>query len=134
VLGIDNPELTEGLETSGVPVDTWPDLATLHKSLDEGTGVAPDLVVGRVDTVDAGLALLQGWLDDELLADTRIVLVTSCAIDAPRSDADVTTAGVWGLGRSARVENPGRVVLADVDGTSASWAALAGAVASGEPD
>ncbi|WP_376771313.1 beta-ketoacyl reductase, partial [Rhizomonospora bruguierae] len=43
-------------------------------------------------------------------------------------------AGVWGLVRAVRVEFPGRLVLADVDGCAESWAALGGAVASGEPE
>ncbi|WP_043468037.1 type I polyketide synthase, partial [Kitasatospora sp. MBT66] len=46
---------------------------------------------------------------------------------------DLTAAPVWGLVRSAQSENPGRIVLVDTDGTDASEAALAAAVAGGEP-
>ncbi|WP_424214049.1 SDR family NAD(P)-dependent oxidoreductase [Streptomyces sp. BI20] len=64
----------------------------------------------------------------------RLVLVTSRAQRV--TDADRVTdpggAGVWGLGRSARAELPGRVVLVDTDDTDASRAALPSALASGE--
>ncbi|KJY26791.1 beta-ketoacyl reductase, partial [Streptomyces sp. NRRL S-495] len=46
---------------------------------------------------------------------------------------DLTAAPVWGLVRSAQSENPGRIVLVDTDGTEASEAVLAAAVAGGEP-
>ncbi|WP_159056425.1 alcohol dehydrogenase catalytic domain-containing protein, partial [Streptomyces sp. DSM 15324] len=43
-------------------------------------------------------------------------------------------AAVWGLVRAARAENPGRFVLVDVDGTDESWAVVAAALTSGEPE
>ncbi|NBH06499.1 beta-ketoacyl reductase, partial [Amycolatopsis sp. SID8362] len=46
---------------------------------------------------------------------------------------DPALAAAWGLVRSAQSEHPGRFVLADTDGTEASEAALAAAVATGEP-
>ncbi|MFE9581132.1 type I polyketide synthase [Nocardia sp. NPDC006044] len=56
----------------------------------------------------------------ELLADpaaSRIVVVTSRAV-ATRGDEDVTDfagAAVWGLLRTAQNENPGRILLVDID-------------------
>ncbi|BFO16882.1 hypothetical protein SHKM778_32700 [Streptomyces sp. KM77-8] len=43
-------------------------------------------------------------------------------------------AAAWGLLRAAQAENPGRVILADVDGTDASHQILSAAVATGEPE
>ncbi|MEU6382655.1 type I polyketide synthase [Streptomyces bauhiniae] len=46
---------------------------------------------------------------------------------------DPAMASVWGLVRVAQSENPGQVILIDVDGTEASRRALPAAVATGEP-
>ncbi|QIZ37177.1 SDR family NAD(P)-dependent oxidoreductase [Saccharopolyspora sp. ASAGF58] len=81
------------------------------------------------------LALVQLWLADEQLAESRLVVVTRAAMPAD-SDADVAdlvSASSWGLLRSAQSENPGRFVLVDVDGTPESWQALPTAVRAGEP-
>ncbi|MEW2619230.1 type I polyketide synthase, partial [Streptomyces sp. NPDC048106] len=59
--------------------------------------------------------------------DRPLVLVTR---DARR---DPAMAAVWGLGRVAQSENPGQVVLADVDDAPRSRRLLAAAVATGEP-
>src|SRR5690606_35027729 len=80
------------------------------------------------------LALLQEWLADDLLAGSRLVLVTSGAVAAMAEDTvtDLSYAPVWGLVRSAPAENPGRFLLLDVDDV-ASAAGLASAVAGDEP-
>ena len=84
--------------------------------------------------VNETLELIREWLADERFATSRLVLITSGAI-AVRSGAEVELAQspVWGLIRSAQAENPGRLVLADLDGVLDSWKALAGALAGGEP-
>lgn len=46
---------------------------------------------------------------------------------------DLASAAVLGLVRSAQSENPGRIVLVDLDEDAASLRALAAAVESGEP-
>ncbi|WP_277440107.1 type I polyketide synthase [Streptomyces sp. SPB162] len=83
------------------------------------------------ETVHSALALLQQWLDADQLPGARLVLVTSGALAAAPGDAvaDPGAAAVWGLARSAQSEYPDRIVLVDVDGTPASAAALAPAVA-----
>ncbi|WP_345533572.1 SpnB-like Rossmann fold domain-containing protein, partial [Microbispora amethystogenes] len=63
-----------------------------------------------------------------------LVVVTRGAVGLPGEDVDVSVAPVWGLVRSAMAEWPGRFVLADIDGTAESEAALAAAVATGEPE
>ncbi|MFI1104934.1 type I polyketide synthase [Streptomyces melanogenes] len=83
------------------------------------------------------LAAVQQWLAEERTADARLVAVTHRAVAAaPGEDvADLAGAAVWGLLRSAQTENPGRIVLVDLDEDSAAdpAAVLAAAVASGEP-
>jgi acyl transferase domain-containing protein/acyl-CoA synthetase (AMP-forming)/AMP-acid ligase II/acyl carrier protein/NADP-dependent 3-hydroxy acid dehydrogenase YdfG len=91
------------------------------------------------------LKLVQDWLKEESLADSRLVIVTSGAI-LTATDAEAHTgkgtaentaglayAPVWGLVRSAQTENPGRFALVDVDEHPASRQALTHVVASGEP-
>ncbi|MEV5886225.1 type I polyketide synthase, partial [Streptomyces sp. NPDC052020] len=80
------------------------------------------------------LAGLQTWLADDRFAAATLVVVTQGAV--PAADGDVTdlaAATVSGLVRSAQMEHPGRIVLADVDGTDASLAALPAAVRCQEP-
>ncbi|GAA0988881.1 hypothetical protein GCM10009555_071550 [Acrocarpospora macrocephala] len=82
----------------------------------------------------AGLGLLQSALEDARLAAARVVLVTRGAIGT-RDGEDVAglgDAGLWGLGRTAQTEFPGRLTLIDHDGLPESLAVLASAVASGE--
>ena len=71
---------------------------------------------------------VQKWLsDDSHDEDARLVVLTRGAI-AVNSSEDVTDLGqaaVWGLLRSAQTENPGRILLADVD----DWASADVAVA-----
>jgi polyketide synthase 7/polyketide synthase 12 len=89
-----------------------------------GTGLRAS--VGHV------LAEVQKWLDGPE-TDTRLVVLTRGAVAARDGElADPAQAGVWGLVRSVQSEHPGRLVLADVDGTEAR-AAVAAVVASGEP-
>ncbi|MFJ9245613.1 type I polyketide synthase [Streptomyces sp. NPDC101776] len=65
---------------------------------------------------------------------TRLVAVTRQGVSTgPDDTPDPVVAAVWGLLRSAQTENPDRIVLADTDGSPESAAALAGAIATGEP-
>ncbi|MFF3605096.1 type I polyketide synthase [Streptomyces sp. NPDC002463] len=105
----------------------YADLAALGEAVDKGL-LAPDVVFaplgetaegttsGTAPAVHRALALLQAWLADDRLADSRLVLVTRDAVaTTPDADADPDTAAVWGLARSAQTENPGRVGLLDVE-------------------
>ncbi|MBP2706922.1 SDR family NAD(P)-dependent oxidoreductase [Microbispora sp. RL4-1S] len=80
------------------------------------------------------LAALQRWIGDERLAGTTLVVTTTGAVAGGPGEepADLAHAAVWGLVRSAQSEHPGRIVLADVDGGAASWAALPALVAAGD--
>jgi candicidin polyketide synthase FscB len=98
-------------------------------------GCADDAEAVRVE-VNTALALVQEWLGGDEFAGSVLVLVTRGAVAAEPGDeiAGPAGAGVWGLVRSVQAENPGRFVLADVDGSPASWQALAGAAGCGEPE
>ncbi|MBT2386775.1 SDR family NAD(P)-dependent oxidoreductase, partial [Streptomyces sp. ISL-11] len=126
------------------------DLAALAEAADAGTPV-PEYVVTAVETrlsaspADAvratshhALHLVQHWLADERFAASRLVLVTRGAV-APDGETgtahglDAAQAAVWGLVRSAQSENPGRLVLLDLDETAQPATAVPAALSTGEP-
>ncbi|SEG91773.1 Acyl transferase domain-containing protein, partial [Actinacidiphila yanglinensis] len=103
---------------------------------------AGDILVAVIDESGAGepvaaahrataraLALVQDGLASGV---ARLVLVTRNAV-ATRDgeDLELGSAPVWGLVRSAQVENPGRITLIDIDGSAASAAQLPAALVSG---
>uniref|UniRef100_UPI0005A8209A type I polyketide synthase n=1 Tax=Streptacidiphilus neutrinimicus TaxID=105420 RepID=UPI0005A8209A len=96
---------------------------------------APDLPGATRSAARRVLELVQAWLAEDRLADTQLVVVTRGAV-ATDEGADVTDlvhAAAWGLLRSAQSENPGRIVLVDLDADADPWRALPAALASGEP-
>ncbi|MEE1824729.1 AMP-binding protein, partial [Streptomyces sp. BE20] len=74
---------------------------------------------------------LEAWLAEERLSDTRLVVVTRGAV--ADGAIDLVQAPLWGVVRAAQAEHPGRFVLVDLDAEETAAAALADAVASGEP-
>ncbi|MFE1863749.1 type I polyketide synthase, partial [Streptomyces anandii] len=92
-----------------------------------------DAVRGAVRRV---LGVVQGWLADERFADGRLVLVTRGAVEAVPGEGVVDLAGaaVRGLFRSAQSENPGRLVLVDVDADGVVARVGGGLLAVGEPE
>ncbi|MGC0328980.1 pimaricinolide synthase PimS1 [Streptomyces sp. SAI-170] len=89
------------------------------------SGAEPDAVH---EAAGAVLTDVQAWLADERFADGTLLVVTRGAVDG----ADPAAAAVQGLLRTAQQENPGRIVLADLDGDAQT--ALPLAVALGEPE
>ncbi|MEU1815980.1 SDR family NAD(P)-dependent oxidoreductase [Streptomyces roseifaciens] len=83
------------------------------------------------------LQLVQEWLAEDRLATTPLLVLTHGGIaTTPDEDVhDLTAATIWGLLRSAQTEAPGRIVIADTGtgSTPLTTAALAGLIASGEP-
>ncbi|MGW3078566.1 SDR family NAD(P)-dependent oxidoreductase, partial [Kitasatospora sp. NPDC001132] len=63
------------------------------------------------------LAVLQEWLSDERLADSRLVVLTRGAVAAGPAPAVPALADspVWGLLRTAQSEAPGRFTVLDLD-------------------
>ncbi|MEV5829021.1 SDR family NAD(P)-dependent oxidoreductase [Spirillospora sp. NPDC052242] len=124
-------------------VDVHPDLNALGEAVTAGSPM-PDAVVvpalgGPADVVAEAhavarrvLAVLRSWSSDERFADARLVVLTRGAVaDEAEDPRDPAAATVWGLVRSAQAEEPGRIVLLDVDEISAP--AVEAALATGEP-
>ncbi|MFD3663674.1 SDR family NAD(P)-dependent oxidoreductase [Streptomyces sp. NPDC058659] len=153
--------LAAALRSGGTDVLSFPDLAALAQAVDRGETPAPTTVLVACpapgpggpeqvrEALHGSLALMQAWLADDRFADARLVLVTRDAVAARSGDGLRSTgqAAVWGLGRSAQTESPGRFVLLDLDldtdlgtGTGTGTAtdetvaeSLATALGSGEP-
>ncbi|HVR05643.1 MAG TPA: type I polyketide synthase, partial [Solirubrobacteraceae bacterium] len=154
VLGAPDSPLACGLRERGAPFELCADIDELLAALGGGRAT-PALVLVDCSQAPAGtsaqssaaeqaaavhaavsdtLLLLQRWLAEELLSEARLALVTSRAVALAASGEELalTAAPLWGLGRSAQAENPGRLVLVDIDGSAASWQALPVALASDE--
>ena len=100
-----------------------------------GSGGSAERPLERAHTTaHETLGLMQSWLADERFAASRLVVITHNAVAArPGEDVELSAAPVWGLVRAAQAEDPGRVVLVDLDGERASCEALPGALATDEP-
>ncbi|WP_405162984.1 SDR family NAD(P)-dependent oxidoreductase [Nocardia sp. NBC_01499] len=122
-----------GLLTAGAH---FADLDMLEQALADGAAV-PDavLVVAAAPTDDVAtdalvtasrtLQLVQRWLASEWLTEARLLVLTRNAIAVGEQGADVASAPVWGLLRSAQSEHPGRFVLIDLDESpDPDWSAL----------
>ncbi len=81
------------------------------------------------------LALLQRWLAEERLLQTRLVVMTREAVAAGEREPvrGLRDAAVWGLLRSAQSESPGRILLLDLDRRDCPPELISAALASGEP-
>ncbi|KOU56633.1 hypothetical protein ADK55_12940, partial [Streptomyces sp. WM4235] len=102
---------------------------TLVLALPAG-GVDTDVPAATHRAVREALATVQSWTADERFADTTLVVVTRGAVaTADEPVTDLAQSSVRGLLLVAQSENPGRIVLVDLDGDSLP----AGALASGEP-
>jgi short-subunit dehydrogenase/acyl carrier protein len=98
---------------------------------------AGDVAAAARGAASRVLGVVQSWLADPRLEQSRLVVVTRGAVGV-RSDADLTdlaNAPVWGLMRSAQSENPDRFVVLDTDEASAAAlpGVVAAALAAGEP-
>ncbi|MGV9457274.1 SDR family NAD(P)-dependent oxidoreductase [Streptomyces sp. NPDC003635] len=123
VVGDDTLGLAAAAQTAGVAVDSYPDLGGLRAVLETGVAApatvlcAPSSGEGPEVTTAALLGLVQEWLADDALADSRLAVVTRGAV-ATRADEDITdlsAAALWGLVRTAGTEAPGRFLLVDLD-------------------
>ncbi|MDG5809483.1 polyketide synthase dehydratase domain-containing protein, partial [Streptomyces ossamyceticus] len=133
VLGVGGPSLGAVRLEDG--------LGSLVSGLDGGVAVPAVVVLpvpvgGGVHEVTAWvLGVVQGWLAEERLAASRLVVLTCGAMAVAGGGADPVQAAVWGLLRSAQTENPDRIVLVDLDpdlegggggGSSVGWPAVVG--------
>nr|WP_260867560.1 type I polyketide synthase [Streptomyces sp. SAJ15] len=128
-------------------LDAHPDLAALAAAIEAGEA-APEYVFyvpgpARADESAAAahklsaevLAVLQGWLDEKRFGDAKLVVLTTGAVVAAAGDpmAHLAGAAALGLARTAQQENPDRLVLVDADERGDLRAAVAAALAAGEP-
>jgi acyl transferase domain-containing protein/acyl carrier protein len=126
------------LDVHGLEVERHSAPADLAAALDDGA-TAPELVLvaatlesrdddgaaGALDAATRALGLVQAWLADERLAESRLVFVSEGGVPLDRTEApDLGVAAVWGLIRSAQSEHLARFGLVDADGDAASWEAL----------
>ncbi|MER6046347.1 type I polyketide synthase [Streptomyces sp. NPDC001793] len=131
-------------EDPGIP--HYEDLAALGRAIESGaspqvlvvhpdSGADGDVVVDAVHgTVLRSLAVLQEWLADDRMTDTRLVIVTRGAVAAGDDEVPaLDTAAALGLVRSAQAENPGRIVLVDTDAPHIDPASLSSVLAADEP-
>ncbi|MGW4967979.1 SDR family NAD(P)-dependent oxidoreductase, partial [Nonomuraea sp. NPDC004186] len=151
VVGEGWPSLVAAVQAAGGGVGEFVDVAALGDAVASGRSL-PAAVVMRLHAdvflrpaLDRVVGVLSGWLADERLAETRLVLVTSGAVTTGSTDAGMATgpsarlnasggdgvdgaligAAVSGLVRSAQAENPGRILLIDLDDAAESLTALA---------
>ncbi|MEU4227086.1 SDR family NAD(P)-dependent oxidoreductase [Nonomuraea sp. NPDC026600] len=88
-----------------------PEIVIVHPTIADGD----DSVAAAVHSaVHRALALVQVWLANPRLAESRLLFLTRKAI-APGDERDLAGAAVWGLIRSAQAENPGQFALLDLD-------------------
>ncbi|WP_372450437.1 zinc-binding dehydrogenase, partial [Streptomyces griseochromogenes] len=79
--------------------------------------------------------MVREWLAADVLSGSRLLVVTERAVDAGSETlVEVAGASAWGLVRAIQSENPGRVLLADVDDVADAGVevVLRAGVASGE--
>ncbi|MDC2951818.1 type I polyketide synthase, partial [Streptomyces heilongjiangensis] len=137
------------LMKAGVYTEAYDTLEALAKAVDAGTAPPTTVLsavptgpadpagaaVPGVDAVGHATALVARWLSDERFAAARLVLLTQGSLTGTEDTAapDPVAAAVWGAVRSAQSADPGRLVLADLDGRRPSWRALPAALATSEP-
>ncbi|CDR16261.1 modular polyketide synthase [Streptomyces iranensis] len=104
------------------PETSQPDVLLLD--LGGGTADVRELT-GRV------LRIVQAWLAEPSLASSRLIVVTRGAVAVREADpVDPAAAAVWGLVGSAQAENPGRILLLDIDEATVPTASLPALLAS----
>ena len=132
--------LLGNLDLAGLAAERHPDLESLLAA-----GAAPALVLADCAAVEAGpgsppgaaqegasraLELLQRWVAEPDLGDSRLALITRGAqATAVGEDAEPGAAALWGLVRSAQAEHPGRFSLIDLSAGGEPGPGLAAALA-----
>ncbi|GAB2920344.1 type I polyketide synthase [Streptomyces heilongjiangensis] len=130
LLGQGDGGLAEALDTAGVHLESYADLASLAAAVDTGTAApavvlaapapttAPGAPAPRAtrDLLAATADLLRAWTGDDRFAASRLVLVTRGAVATGPADGphDLPAAALYGLVRSAQREHPDRVQLLDL--------------------
>ncbi|WP_456237922.1 type I polyketide synthase [Nocardia terrae] len=126
--------------------ERYPDLAALAAAAtvpeivvwSESDGSHRDPTQSASDRVKAALHTVNGWLAEDRLARSRLVVVTDRAAAVPEGAPDTASAAVWSLIRSAQTEYPERIVLIDADDSAGaqpiSAESIRAALVTGEPE
>jgi hypothetical protein len=118
---------------AAVPGETVPDVVVLPWL--PGSDSADGAGAAARESVRQLLELVQGWLGEERLGGARLMVVTRGAVlPGERVAADLAASAVWGLVRAAQAENPGRLVLADVETVEGCGQLLAAGAGLSEPE
>ncbi|MFG2577366.1 type I polyketide synthase [Streptomyces sp. NPDC048481] len=139
-LGTDHLGITGELKATGKSFENYSSFPALDTALRRGAPVPSVVLVscadGGEDADEARaqaqrcLVLVQEWLTDDRLADSRLVFVTQQAQSCEPGESITSLAAsvVWGLVRSSQTEQPGRFALVDIDEADGSRRALVSAV------
>ncbi|WP_109530277.1 MULTISPECIES: type I polyketide synthase [Nocardia] len=124
-------DLPDRLRLIGHRVDRVSDVTGLAAAVTAGE-VTPGVAVLPTKTVEHLLPVLRNWLADSVFETVPLIVLTRRGIAADDDEIPESgVAAVWGLVRSAQAEQPGRILLADIDDAEESLAALPGVVALG---
>jgi polyketide synthase 12 len=131
LLGAEDSLLAELLSGIGCSLEIHADLKALGERFGGKAAMPGVVLVGcEVDEVSVpglmtlahgsvhrALSLVQAWLSDERFLSSRLVLLTrgAVAVGAGEGVSGLVQSPVWGLVRSAQSENPGRLLLVDLD-------------------
>ncbi|WP_431784964.1 polyketide synthase dehydratase domain-containing protein, partial [Streptomyces chumphonensis] len=140
VVGEDPLGLGAAVQGAGIPVDAYPDGASLRAAVEAGVPAprtvlctppaapAGDHLARTAEETTAGmLGVVQEWLADDGVVDARLAVVTRGAVATGGGDdvVDLAAAATWGLVRTAQTEAPGRFLLVDLDPAAADDSAAA---------
>ncbi|MEU3964802.1 SDR family NAD(P)-dependent oxidoreductase [Streptomyces buecherae] len=135
-------------EAAGGPLDRYPDVVALAEAVAGGRPLptvvfltcphaAPGAALPEAarETVEWASSALTSWVGDPRFATSRLVMLTHGAVAAGRDEdvPNLAQAPLWGLGRAAQAEHPGRFVLLDVGAGAEVRSALRRAAGSDEP-
>jgi polyketide synthase 12 len=140
--------VADTLLRASVSIVQYPSFADVDTLVAAG-GQAPEVIMiagvagqakGQVatphETTARAVAILQVWIANQAYADSRLIFLTQRAV-ATRSEEDVldlVSSPLWGLVRTAQVENPDRrITIVDLDEAEVSLWALPAALACDEP-
>ncbi|MYW04930.1 type I polyketide synthase [Streptomyces sp. SID3343] len=144
---IGDAALAEALTRSGGTARVWSDPAEFAAGRTvaaDPTAVLLALVPSRAQDVgdavttaaERHLRTLREWLTDPAFEELHLAVVTTGGVAVePGDEVDLVNAPLWGMGRVAQAEHPGRITLIDLAATADAGllpAALHGARALGE--
>ncbi|MFJ8577813.1 SDR family NAD(P)-dependent oxidoreductase [Micromonospora sp. NPDC093277] len=149
----DDPEAVDRWSAAFGALSAYPTMAALGEAVTAGgpavrTVVLPwhgtgpvvdgadvDVLAATHGSTESLLGVLQEWLAEEALADSRLVVVTRGAVSTGVDDriSDLAAATCWGMLRTGLAEHPDRITVVDLDASAESMAALGRAVGCGEP-